>query len=80
MIENGSDAPGTILETCNEPFRHAFEEADVAIAVGQGNDESLSEAGRTCFILLKAKCDLAARDLQVARGDLVVLAENGRGR
>lgn len=80
VIENGSDAPGTILETCDELFRQAFAQADMVIAKGQGNYESLSESGRSCFFLLKAKCDLVARDLQVARGDIVVKAGDGQGR
>ena len=33
VIDNGSDAPGTILETCSEAFRRRFERADLIIAI-----------------------------------------------
>ena len=42
VIDNGDDAPGTILKSCSEEFRRFFEEADLVIAKGQGNYESLS--------------------------------------
>ncbi|MCK4625504.1 MAG: DUF89 family protein, partial [Phycisphaerae bacterium] len=56
VIDNGSDAPGTILEDCSDDFRRRFDEADLVIAKGQGNYETLSEAGRDIFFILKAKC------------------------
>jgi len=43
VIDNGSDAPGTILETCSESFRDRFEDADLVAAKGQGNYETLSD-------------------------------------
>ncbi|MGB8225764.1 MAG: ARMT1-like domain-containing protein, partial [Sedimentisphaerales bacterium] len=42
VINNGSDAPGTILESCSQDFRNRFEKADLIIAKGQGNYETLS--------------------------------------
>jgi uncharacterized protein with ATP-grasp and redox domains len=32
VVDNGSDAPGTILESCSQRFRERFEEADLIIA------------------------------------------------
>jgi len=60
VIDNGSDAPGTILEQCSESFRRAFDAADLIIAKGQGNFETLSETPRNIFFLLKAKCPVIA--------------------
>ncbi len=60
-IENGSDAPGTVLADCSREFRHVFGAADVIIAKGQGNYESLSDVDAPVFFLLKVKCPLAAR-------------------
>ncbi|MCD4708466.1 MAG: ARMT1-like domain-containing protein, partial [Candidatus Sabulitectum sp.] len=45
ILSNGSDAPGTLLELCSAEFRDAFRNAPVIIAKGQGNYESLSNAG-----------------------------------
>jgi damage-control phosphatase, subfamily I len=50
VIDNGSDAPGTILPDCRQELRNRFAAADLIIAKGQGNDESLSEEpGRSFF-------------------------------
>ncbi|MBN2388630.1 MAG: DUF89 family protein [Anaerolineales bacterium] len=60
VIENGSDAPGTLLADCDEDFRLRFREADLVLAKGQGNFESLNECGREVFFLFKAKCPVVA--------------------
>jgi hypothetical protein len=79
VIENGSDAPGTILDACNEAFRRTWRQADLVIAKGQGNYESLSDVDHQCFFLLRAKCHLVAGDLGVERGDVVVSRRDGGG-
>ena len=58
VIDNGSDAPGTILKECSEEFCRYFKEADLIIAKGQGNYETLSGADKEIFFLLKVKCPL----------------------
>jgi len=63
VVENGSDAPGTILEDCSHHFRDRFANADLVIAKGQGNYESLSTVDKNIFFLLMAKCPVIARDL-----------------
>ena len=60
VIENGSDAPGTILSDCSEDFRRRFAEADLIIAKGQGNFETLSEVEANIFFLFKVKCPVIA--------------------
>ncbi len=72
VIDNGSDAPGTILAECSSSFRHRFEEADLIIAKGQGNYETLSDAGKDIIFLLKAKCQVIARDLGCAVDSFVL--------
>jgi uncharacterized protein with ATP-grasp and redox domains len=56
VIDNGSDAPGTILDDCSRTFRQRFSEADLILAKGQGNFETLSEAPYPIFFLFKVKC------------------------
>jgi hypothetical protein len=72
IVENGSDAPGTLLETCSEAFRERFMAADLVIAKGQGNYETLSEAPRPVWFILMAKCPVIAGHLGCEVGSLVV--------
>jgi uncharacterized protein with ATP-grasp and redox domains len=72
VIDNGSDAPGTLLHDCSQAFRERFEKADLVIAKGQGNYESLSEAEKDIWFLLKAKCSVIARDLRCEVGSLIL--------
>jgi uncharacterized protein with ATP-grasp and redox domains len=72
VIDNGSDAPGTILETCSQSFRDRFEDADLIIAKGQGNYETLSDIDRNIFFILKAKCPVIAMDLGCEVGEMIL--------
>jgi uncharacterized protein with ATP-grasp and redox domains len=72
VIDNGSDAPGTLLETCSPLFVEAMNGADMVISKGQGNYETLSARNHNTFFLLKAKCAVIARHLGVRQGDLIV--------
>jgi damage-control phosphatase, subfamily I len=72
VIDNGHDAPGTVLELCSDEFREHFDYADLVISKGQGNYETLSETDREVFFLLKAKCDVIARDIGCDVGHIVV--------
>jgi hypothetical protein len=72
VIENGSDAPGTILDDCSESFRDRFDQADLVIAKGQGNYETLSEVDKDIYFLLKAKCPVIARDIGCPEGAMIL--------
>jgi uncharacterized protein with ATP-grasp and redox domains len=73
IISNGSDAPGTILEDCSDEFRNIFDRADLVIAKGHGNYESLNEVeGKKIYFLLMVKCKIIGRDLGCQVGDFVV--------
>lgn len=73
VISNGSDAPGTILEDCSDKFREVFDRADVVIAKGHGNYETLNEVeNKKLFFLLMVKCGIVARDLECSVGDFVM--------
>ena len=72
VIDNGSDAPGTILDDCSEAFRRRFAEADLIIAKGQGNYETLRDSPRPLYFLLRVKCPIIARDVGCATGRMVL--------
>jgi len=74
VISTGSRVPGTILEKCSEEFGELFNEADLIIAKGQGNFETLTELspdGRV-FMLFTVKCPVAGDYLGASVGDMVV--------
>jgi uncharacterized protein with ATP-grasp and redox domains len=79
VIDNGSDAPGTLLEDCSAAFRQRFAEADLIIAKGQGNFETLSEAPYNIFFLFKVKCPVIAAHAALPVG-AHVLARSRAGR
>ena len=72
VIRNGSDAPGTILEDCSEEFKRCFAAADLIVAKGQGNYESLSHFKKKIYFLLTVKCSVVAQDLKCCVNDLVL--------
>jgi len=72
VIDNGSDAPGTILESCSEFFKERFENADLVIAKGQGNYETLSDVARNIFFILKAKCPVISADIGCEVGKMIL--------
>jgi uncharacterized protein with ATP-grasp and redox domains len=72
VIDNGSDGPGTILWSCSQTFRNRFTKADLVIAKGQGNYETLSDVEKHIFFILKAKCPVIARDLGCEVGEMIL--------
>lgn len=72
LVDNGSDAPGTLLDQCSSEFRRRFQAAELIIAKGQGNFESLSHVDAPIFFLLQAKCNVIAGELGVSEKSLVV--------
>lgn len=72
VIDNGSDAPGTILAECSAEFRRQFDEADLILAKGQGNFETLNEEPANIFFLFKVKCPVIAADVGQPVGSAVL--------
>jgi uncharacterized protein with ATP-grasp and redox domains len=72
ILSSGTDAPGTILDTCSEEFKKVFEGAGFIISKGQGNYEALSNEKRPIFFLLKIKCHVIANDMGLSEGDIVL--------
>lgn len=77
VIDNGNDAPGTILESCSRAFRDRFARSDLVIAKGQGNYETLSGKDGPIVFLFKAKCPVIAQDVGCALGALIVSRNAG---
>jgi uncharacterized protein with ATP-grasp and redox domains len=72
VVSNGSDAPATILSQCSAELQWLYRSADIIIAKGQGNYESLEGEPGNIFFMLRAKCPLVAETLGVGVGDCVL--------
>ncbi len=78
IIDNGSDAPGTVLTDCSQEFRNHISQADLIIAKGQGNFETLSDDPYNIFFLFKAKCPVIAAHIGLPVGCHVLVRPNAR--
>lgn len=56
VMDNGSDIGGTDLASVNEQTRQALKDADVVLAKGMGNTETLYGCGHNVFYALLMKC------------------------
>ena len=72
VIDNGSDAPGTLLHECTPELQQQFAAADLIIAKGQGNFESLSHRGHEVFFLFKVKCPVIASHVGLPMGTQIL--------
>ncbi len=72
VIGTGSDAPGTILDRCTEDFRLRYDAAELIVAKGQANYETLSTERKGIFFLLQTKCPVIARDVGVPTESIVL--------
>jgi len=72
LIDNGTDAPGTVLSLCSPEFLTVFGQADVVIAKGQANFETLNEVDREVFLMTQIKCAVIARHYDYGVGDWIV--------
>ena len=67
IISNGEAVAGTIYSMMPENAKKALDEADVILAKGQGNYESMSGTGRQVFYEFLCKCDLFTNRFQVPK-------------
>lgn len=73
VIDNGCDLPGTILPLCSPAFQQEFSEADLIIAKGQGNFETMNElTGKRIYFIFKSKCQVVTHFLGCEQGDIIL--------
>ena len=78
VLTTGLDTVGFIFKQASEEFLQALDEADLIIAKGQANLESLDETEYPAFFLLKAKCEIIAELTGVEVGEIVFQANRRR--
>lgn len=73
VMTTGNASPGFDPSKVSPACREAFEEADLVIAKGMGNYETLSEVdhGGKVFHILRAKCGPVARAIGVPRDSFI---------
>jgi hypothetical protein len=78
VIETGSDDVGVNWDRVSGEFRRAFETADMVLAKGQGNFESLNDRPEDIFFLLRVKCPQVGDEFGAEVGDTVFLQNRRR--
>ncbi len=77
IISNGDRSLGTVLSRTSREFNAIYNSADIIIAKGQANYESLSEdTQKNIYFLLVTKCEIIARDIGIPTQALVCLNKN----
>lgn len=71
IITTGGSDLGINEKNCSEDFLLELGRADLVLAKGHANLETLNERREGIFFLLKAKCDVVAHELGVETGSLV---------
>ena len=75
IVDNGADALGTLLYRCSPDFVRLYQTAELIIAKGQANFESLDGSGAPAFFLLQAKCQVIAAHLGVQQYGIILKQE-----
>ncbi len=76
LIDSGSGIPGFVPHKVAPEALAAFESADLVLAKGQGNFETLTGAGRELFFLLQVKCAVVERHTGVSKGSSILMHES----
>ncbi len=77
VVSNGSESPGVFLDDCSGEFKKIFKNADVIVSKGQGNFEALSDTDHDINFILRAKCPVVSRYLNVPEGTNLVIEKKG---
>ena len=76
VIDNGSEIAGTVLSDISPAARKELENADLIIAKGQGNFETLHGCGLNIYYLFLCKCDWFMRRFAAERFQGMLINEN----
>ncbi len=73
VIDTGAAIPGVMIDHCSDQFKRHYEKADLIIAKGQGNFETLDHTDSRIFYLFKAKCPVVADHAGCKLWDIVIM-------
>jgi uncharacterized protein with ATP-grasp and redox domains len=72
IIDNGSDAVGTIIEWTSAGFQKRYAQIQCVISKGQGNFETVSDPKKTILYLFQSKCEVVSRELGLSLGSMIL--------
>jgi uncharacterized protein with ATP-grasp and redox domains len=72
VIDNCSDAVGTILQWTSSEFKEIFKNTQLVISKGQGNFETLFGSRGNMFFLFQSKCHVVSRELGLSIGSMLL--------
>lgn len=72
VIDNGSDAVGTILELASPGFREKYGSFPFVISKGQANFETFSDPEKTIVYLFQSKCEVVSKELGLSLGSMIL--------
>ena len=72
VIDNGSEAVGTILQWTSPEFQKTFKNAHLVISKGQGNFETLFGTRDNMFFLFQSKCHVVSQELGLSLGSMIL--------
>ena len=76
VYDTGDTTPGVSLKRASKEFMQAMRSADLVIAKGQGNYETLDVYDRPIVHLLRVKCPVVCRALQQEKNSLALVINN----
>lgn len=76
VIGNGTDIPGTQLNEINLKAKEKIDNADLIIAKGQGNFETLFGCGKNTYYIFLCKCDLFTKRFNMEKFQGVFINES----
>ena len=77
VVSNDDGVPGVVDATCGDAFRAAFASADLIIAKGQANFETMSErTDKPIAFLFLAKCPVVCREVGAQPQTIQVVLHN----
>ena len=77
IVSNDDGVPGVVDATCGDQFRAAFAAADLIVAKGQANFETMSErTDKSIAFLFLAKCPVVCRSVGAEPKTIQVLLRN----
>lgn len=67
VLPNGNGIAGTCIEELSSTAKQVVENADILIAKGQGNFETLRKCGRNVYYVFLCKCEMFANIFEVPK-------------
>ncbi len=77
VIGNGNEIAGTYLEEVSVEAKELIDSADVILAKGQGNFETLRMCGKNIYYIFMCKCEMFAERFQVTRFSGMLISDKG---